>query len=192
MNERHDGESPKERQEDDFDPQAILEKMQAEYWEAVEKAPEAEPEDLKTLLVFRVGAERFAFHVGEVREITRVPPIIAKVPRGADILLGVINLRGQIVPVLDLRSTLQVKRNEPGAEARIVVLRGTEGDLGVLAESVAGLVTLPASEWLPPLNVETALPPSFVKAQAKDGKGILAVLDHAAFLSIDSLGSGIR
>jgi chemotaxis signal transduction protein len=174
-----------------FDPQAILKQMQAEYWESVEKAPEAEPEDLESLLVFQVGSERFAFAVNEVREITRVPPILSKVPRGAEILLGVMNLRGQIVPILDLRSTLGLKRDTPGAAARIVVLRGVEGDLGILAESVFGLVTLSASEWLGPLHVETALPAAFVKAQAKDASGVIVVLERSAFLSIDSLGSGI-
>ncbi|MHC5080453.1 MAG: chemotaxis protein CheW [Planctomycetota bacterium] len=175
--------------DDTFDPQALLESMRAEYWEAVEKAPEAEPEDLISLLVFRVGPERFALPVEDVREITRVPPLIARVPRGADFLLGVMNLRGQIVPVLDLRSMLGQPQGGGKATARVVVLRGSEGDLGVLAEVVSGLRDLPASDLMAPLNVEISLPPSFVKAQAKDAEGIIAVLDLQAFLTLDSLGT---
>ncbi|MHC4780698.1 MAG: chemotaxis protein CheW, partial [Planctomycetota bacterium] len=92
----------------DFDPEAIIERMRAEYWETVEKPPEAEATDLVTLLKFRVGSERFAFRVEHVREVTRVPPITSRVPRSADFLLGVMTLRGQIIPVLDMRVMLRL------------------------------------------------------------------------------------
>lgn len=178
--------------ENDFDPEAIIEKMQAEYWEAVEKPPEAEPVDLVTLLKFRVGSERFAFPVEQVREVTRVPPLIARVPRSAEFLLGVMNLRGQILPVLDLRIMLGLPGGSMSAASRVLILRGPEGDLGILTEKVLGLVILSESEWLPPLKVETALPATFIKAQAQDAEGLLAVLDNHSFLTLDSLGSGMR
>lgn len=175
-----------------FDPDSILAKMKEAYWTELEKAPEPEPEDLVFLLVFRIGAERFALPVDAVREITRVPPIIAKLPRGAEHFMGVMNLRGQIIPILDMRPVLDVPRGEASKEARIVVLRGRDGDLSLFAEEVEGMIELSASEWMAPLNVETALPQAFVKAQARDGRGLLVVLDAEAFLGMDSVGSVFR
>ncbi|MHC4599637.1 MAG: chemotaxis protein CheW [Planctomycetota bacterium] len=176
----------------DFDPEAIIEKMRAEYWEAVERTPEAEPEDLVALLKFRVGSERFAFRVEQVREVTRVPPLIARVPRSAEFLLGVMNLRGQIIPLLDLRLMLGFPGGATSTASRVLILRGPEGDLGILTEEVLGLVTLSESEWLPPLKVDTALPATFIKAQAQDAEGLLAVLDNHSFLTLDSLGTDLR
>jgi chemotaxis signal transduction protein len=81
---------------------------------------------------------------------------------------------------------------ESSNRARVLVLRGSEGDLGILTEEVLGLAVLSESEWLPPLKVETALPSAFIKAQAQDDEGLLAVLDNQTFLTLDSLGTGIR
>jgi purine-binding chemotaxis protein CheW len=102
------------------------------------------------------------------------------------------NLRGQIIPVLDMRVMLRLPSGESTIASRIVTLRGDDGDLGILTEEVLGLTTLSESEWLPPLKVETALPTTFIKAQAQDENGLLAILDNHTFLTLDSLGSGIR
>lgn len=173
-----------------FDPEHILERMRSEYWQGVERAPDAEPEEFTTLLVMHVGEERFGMLVGQVREVTRIPQIISRVPRGADVLMGVMNHRGQIIPLLDLRPVLGVKPSALGKEARIVVLKGQGRDIGLIAEEVAGLVDIGNSQWQEPLSVETALPPNFIKSQCLYKDKLLAVLDPHAFFHLDSIAGG--
>jgi purine-binding chemotaxis protein CheW len=171
-----------------FDSRALLKQMREEYWGGLENAPEPEPADLTTLLTFRIGRERFALSVTSVREVTLVPPLLSKVPRSPEVLLGVMNLRGQIVPILDFHPLLGIAAPPLGKTARIVILRGAEGDLGILAEEVFGLDTIPGASLLPPLNMETALPASLVKSQARIRDSVAIVLDPQALMSSEILG----
>jgi len=174
---------------DGFDARTLLRKMQEEYWKGLEQAPVPEPSDLLTLLTFRIGREGFALPVTSVREVTLVPGLLTRIPRGPEILLGVMNLRGQIIPVLDFHSVLGLSAAPHGKSARIIILRGAEGDLGILAEEVFGLRAVPAPDLLPPLNVETSLPSSLVKAQARIGSKVSTVLDAQALMSPEIFGS---
>jgi purine-binding chemotaxis protein CheW len=173
---------------DAFNAKNLLRSMQEEYWKELEEAPLQEPSDLLTLLSFRIGRERFAVAVTAVREVTLVPALLSRIPRSPEVLLGVMNLRGQIVPILDFHPLLGLAAPARGKAARVVILRGAEGDLGILAEEVFGLDAVSASTLQTPLKVETALPPTLVKAQARVREQATVVLDAQALMSLEILG----
>ncbi len=110
-------------------------------------------------LAFRLGAETYAIPIGALREIVKVPSLTA-VPRAAPHLLGVMNVRGEMVPVYDIKPKLKLApaaqrvrgpRDTP-REARVILLKDVRGDAGVLVDGVEGVVRLPLGRLeAPPL-----------------------------------------
>src|SRR5579859_5124862 len=88
---------------------------------------------------FRIGEETFGVRIGSVREIVRVPEITA-VPNAPDTIEGVINLRGKIIPVMDLRKRFGQTETQPDKGDRMLVVG--------LDDELVGLVVHSASEVL--------------------------------------------
>ena len=100
------------------------------------------------LVGFSVGRETFGVPIASVREIVRVPEITA-VPDVPDYIEGVINLRGRIIPVIDLRKRLGEKDIRPSKKNRVLVVE--------LDDKLVGMIVNSASEVLKisPGNIET-------------------------------------
>ncbi|MDQ3205182.1 MAG: chemotaxis protein CheW, partial [Pseudomonadota bacterium] len=97
-----------------------------------------------------IGPDRYAFELLRVQEVVRMVPILAM--RGAHVsVLGVMNLRGRIVPVLDLGHWLGTACVTPDERARIVVVEREDELIGVLVSSVEDVVTLGREHIEPPL-----------------------------------------
>jgi purine-binding chemotaxis protein CheW len=108
-------------------------------------------------LAFYLGNECYAVPIHQVREIVRVPPL-TEIPRSPKNLLGVMKVRGEILPVYDVKIRLQL-RDAPLAIAgpdgetaslpsssRIIIVRDTEGDVGVLVDQVRDVIRLKRSD----------------------------------------------
>jgi purine-binding chemotaxis protein CheW len=104
----------------------------------VEKAAVAE----KQLVVFNLGSEVYAVDIGMVREIIQIQPV-TRVPGTSDSVEGVINLRGTVIPVVDLRKRFQLPKVEKTKDTRIVVLNCREMEVGVIVDSVAEVLRIP-------------------------------------------------
>jgi len=89
------------------------------------------------LVVFRLGPDEFATRIEEVREITRRPDELTTVPHSPDFIEGVINLRGQVLPVINLRRRFGLAETERDSRERILVLRINGMDTGVLVDGVS-------------------------------------------------------
>jgi purine-binding chemotaxis protein CheW len=112
-------------------------------------------------LVFALDAERFAIPIGDVREIVKVPGL-TEIPRSAANLLGVMNLRGEVLPVYEVKRRLRLSDSAPQIagpdsslaglprSARVVVIRDEEGDAGVLVDAVEEVIRLRPSTIEPP------------------------------------------
>ncbi len=94
---------------------------------------------------FRIGTETFGVPISIVREIVRVPPITA-VPNAPDYIEGVINLRGKIISVIDLRKRFGEKNIQPTKKNRIVVVELNERSVGLLVNSASEVLKIPPSE----------------------------------------------
>lgn len=100
-------------------------------------------------LTFRLGEELFAVEVSKVREVLDMVPI-TKVPRAPDYMRGMINVRGSVVPVVDLRTRFGMEVKEITRETRIVVLEVEVGGdklvVGAIADAVIDVADLEAGE----------------------------------------------
>ncbi|MFN0102764.1 MAG: chemotaxis protein CheW [Bryobacteraceae bacterium] len=100
-------------------------------------------------LTFWLGREEFAVPVGRVREIIPCQEI-TPVPQAAPYVLGVINLRGKVIPVMDLRLRLGMAAQERSARACIVVMqpdaKRSRSPIGVVVDGVSEVLRIPAAE----------------------------------------------
>lgn len=104
------------------------------------------------LVGFRVGRETFGVPISMVREIVRVPEITA-VPNAPEHIEGVINLRGKIVPVVDLRRRLGQKDLQTSRKNRILVVELADKIVGLLVQSASEVLKIPPSEIETPDNL---------------------------------------
>lgn len=104
------------------------------------------------LVGFRVGRETFGVPISMVREIVRVPEITA-VPNAPEHIEGVINLRGKIVPVVDLRRRFGQTDLQRSKKNRILVVELTDKIVGLLVQSASEVLKIPPSEVERPDNL---------------------------------------
>lgn len=112
-----------------------------------ETPPLAEtPGDLteKQVVVFRLASVLYGLDIECVREIIRVQDIF-KLPGAPVFVEGVINLRGKVVPVVDLRKKLNIEEAEQTNESRIVIVDITKGQIGIIVDAVNEVLLIPGS-----------------------------------------------
>jgi purine-binding chemotaxis protein CheW len=110
---------------------------------------------------FRLAGELFAVPVEHVQEVM-MPQPLTPVPLAPPHIIGLINLRGRIVPAVDLRMRMQVPPDAASAPGGVVVVR-TGGELvGLLVDAIGDVLTLPAASWRPPPDTLRALHRVFV------------------------------
>ena len=130
---------------------------------------------------FRIGNETFGVRIGAVREIVRVPEITA-VPSAPETIEGVINLRGKIIPVMDLRKRFGQSDIQPDKKNRILVVE-LEGKLvGLIVNAASEVLKISPSEIEPPGNVFAEGESSYVTGVGKLKGRLIILLDIAKLL----------
>jgi purine-binding chemotaxis protein CheW len=108
-----------------------------------EAAPETDAPEPERHVLFRAAGRRFALPLADVREVVVPPREFVRVPRAPAYVRGVMNLRGRVVPVVDLARLLGPgKVAVDPATTRILLLAGPIRDLGILVDGVTGIVPL--------------------------------------------------
>jgi purine-binding chemotaxis protein CheW len=130
---------------------------------------------------FRIGRETFGLPISLVREIVRVPEITA-VPNAPDYIEGVINLRGRIIPVVDLRKRFGEKSFEPNKKNRIVVVELESRAIGLLVNSASEVLRIPPSEIEEPHNVFKEGELNYITGVGKLKGRLVILLDLARVL----------
>jgi len=141
-------------------------------------------------LTFKLDEEVFALDVGKVREVLDYTTI-TKVPRTPDFMLGVINLRGSVVPVVDMRLKFGMPKTEKTVNTCIIITEvDVEGDitvLGALADSVQEVIDLEPDEIEPSPKIGTAVSTDFIKGMGKRGDEFTMIRDVDKVFSSDEL-----
>jgi purine-binding chemotaxis protein CheW len=143
-------------------------------------------------LTFTLGDEDFALEIGKVREVLDYTTI-TKVPRMPEFLRGVINLRGNVVPVIDLRLKLGMHAIERTVDTCIVIaeimMDGEMTQVGALADSVKEVIALDPGQIAPPPKIGTKLDNAFIKGMGQQDEKFLMILDIDRILSSDELAA---
>jgi purine-binding chemotaxis protein CheW len=133
------------------------------------------------LVGFRIGEETYGVQIGSVREIVRVPEITA-VPNAPDLIEGVINLRGKIIPVMDLRKRFGSAAIQSDKKNRILVVELENRLLGLIVSSASEVLKIPPSEIEPPGAVFAEGESSYVTGVGKLKGRLVILLDIARLL----------
>jgi purine-binding chemotaxis protein CheW len=141
-------------------------------------------------LTLKLGEEVFALDVAKVREILELTTI-TKVPQTPEFMRGVINLRGSVVPVIDMRLMFGMSRTEQTVNTCIIVaevaLNGETIVLGVLADSVQEVVELDPDKIEPAPNIGTKLNSDFIKGMCEVDGHFVMILDIDTVFSADDI-----
>ena len=130
---------------------------------------------------FRIGNETYGVRIGSVREIVRVPEITI-VPNAPESIEGVINLRGRIIPVMDLRKRFGNVSVQPDKKNRILVVELESRLLGLIVSSASEVLKIPPSEIEPPGTVFAEGESSYVTGVGKLKGRLIILLDIARLL----------
>jgi purine-binding chemotaxis protein CheW len=146
--------------------------------------------EVRQYLTFRLGEEVFGLDVGKVREILDFTTI-TKVPRTPEFMRGVINLRGSVVPVVDMRVKFGMSATEKTVNTCIVVAEvELEGDsivLGALVDSVQEVFELEPGQIEPAPRIGTKLKTEFIKGMGKRDDRFIILLDVDKAFSAEEL-----
>jgi len=133
----------------------------------------------KVAVVF-VGEEEFGVDIGKVVEILKVPRVY-QMPQLPSFLSGVANIRGEVIPLVDLRKRFGITPSF--AKERIVVVRSEHEKVGLLVDGVKEIITLMPEETVNPPAMFKGLKTEYMTGIGKKGDSIIIVLNLDTLLS---------
>ncbi len=140
--------------------------------------------DLLQLVSFVIENEEFGIDILKVQEIIR-PVDITRVPNAPTFVEGVINLRGRIVPVVDLRKRFSLAEREQDQHTRIVVVELSDKVVGFIMDAVKEVIRVDRSVIEPPPDLAIGIDTHYIKGVAKLEDRLLILLELEEVLSVD-------
>jgi len=146
--------------------------------------------DIRQYLTFQLGNEVFGIDVFNVREILEFTSV-TKVPKTPDFMRGVINLRGSVVPVLDMRLKFGLTETQRTVNTCVVVVEvsfdGENIVMGALVDSVQEVFEMDSSLIEPAPRIGTRLKTEFIKGMGKKDDSFIIILDIAKVFSFEEI-----
>jgi len=141
-------------------------------------------------LTFRLEDELFALDIGKVREVLDFTTI-AKVPQTPDYMRGVINLRGSVVPVVDMRLKFAMTMAEQTVNTCVIIvevdLDGEKVVMGAMADAVQEVLDLEPDQIEPPPRIGTKLNTDFIRGMGKHDDQFIIILDLDKVFTVNEL-----
>jgi purine-binding chemotaxis protein CheW len=134
------------------------------------------------LVVFDLNQEAYGVDISQVREIIRMQEI-TRVPRAPEFIEGVINLRGKVIPVVDLRTRFSMPGTERTDQHRIVVVDVSGQDIGMVVDAVTEVSRIPSTSIEPPSNVITTNDSEYLTGIVKTDEKLIILLDITKVIS---------
>ncbi len=131
---------------------------------------------MEQLVVFRLANEYYGIDISKVNEIIRTQEI-TPVPRTQKYVQGIINLRGTVIPVVDLRRVFFLPKGGQSEENRIVVVDINDSLTGMLVDSVTEVLRIPADSVEPPSSVVSSDNSKYITGIAKLDDRLIILID---------------
>ena len=138
--------------------------------------------DRLQLVTFNIAEEEFGVDILSVQEIIR-PMQITMVPHAARFIEGVINLRGKVIPVINMRTRFNMSALERDSDTRIVVMEFDQKIVGFLVDGVSEVLRIPASTVEPAPPVICGIGSEYIRGVGKLDDRLLILLDLDTLLS---------
>lgn len=129
-----------------------------------------------------LAGEIYGVEIGRIQEIIRMQPITA-VPNGPAFIEGLTNLRGRVIPVMDLRRRFGLASPEPDRRTRIVVAELGSHTVGLIVDAVSEVLRVTGEQIEPPSALVTTADSTFLRGVARLDERLILLLDPAHILS---------
>lgn len=139
--------------------------------------------ELIQLVTFKIGNEEFGVDIFKVREINKMMQI-TKVPESPMYVEGVVNLRGNVTPIVDLRKRLGLVQNETTEKTSIIVVELGKTAVGLIVDEVKEVLRIQASITEPPPELVAGVNSEYITSVAKLEDRLLILLDLNKILSL--------
>jgi purine-binding chemotaxis protein CheW len=130
----------------------------------------------RQIVIFNLDGESYGIEIATVRNIIELQPI-THVPYAPDFVRGLINLRGAVLPVLDLRQRFGLSKEQTAKEIRIVVVEVDGQSVGMLVDAVTEVLRIDEAAIEPPSPVTATVDSDFITGIAKQDEQLVILLD---------------
>ena len=153
---------------------------------SINKEQRTEAAELLQLVTFNIGKEEFGVDILHVQEINRMTHI-TKVPNAPHFVEGVINLRGRVIPVIDLRLKLKIEKKEYDKNTRIIVVEVDNKTIGFIVDSVNEVLRIPANLTEAPPDMVSGIESEYIKSVGKLEDRLLILIDIQKIIQINEM-----
>ena len=136
------------------------------------------------MVAFKLEKEEFAIDIQQVREVlkmSRVTPL----PQSAYYIEGVINLRGEVIPVIDLRKRFELHQEDRGEQTRIIIVEIDNNDVGLIVDSVTEVLRFSAAAIQPPPTHIAGTRTDLIRGVGKLDERLLIILNLEKILTAE-------
>jgi purine-binding chemotaxis protein CheW len=151
----------------------------------IKGASQGKSEELLQLVSFNIGEEEFGVDILKVQEINRMLDV-TRVPNAPEYVDGVINLRGKVIPIIDLRRRFGMARKEHDKNTRIVVVELSGKVVGFVVDAVSEVLRIPKSVTEPPPPIVAGVEAEYITAVGKLEDRLLILLELEKVLAGDA------
>lgn len=145
-----------------------------------------ESNELERYLEFSLGGEGFAIPLLQVRELISVPET-TPIPYSPTHFLGIMNLRGQVISVVDLRKKMKLKEGDDQAENAVIIIEIAGVNMGVVVDSINKVLAFSSGEVAKVPEIGTQVNAEYIEGIYKNGDDLVVLLDLAKVLSLTDL-----
>lgn len=145
--------------------------------------------ELKQYVTFFVGDETYGVSVMKVQSINEMIEI-THVPKARAFIKGVINLRGSVIPVIDMRKKFSLPPKEYDSFTVILIVEVNERLIGMIVDSVSDVVNIPVSDIQSQINYSARVDTSSIEGIGRIGDNLIVLLDVDTFLASENLIEG--
>lgn len=138
--------------------------------------------ELKQLISFVVGKEEYGMEIVRVKEVIRTPEI-TRLPKAPSFVKGIINLRGDVIPVVDLRDEFGLEATEFSASTRVIIVDVDGKLVGMIVDAASEVIRIPTDQIEPPPPIAGGLPNELIDGVGKIGDRLIVLLNIDTLLS---------
>ena len=142
--------------------------------------------EVKQLISFTVGEEEYGLELLNVREVIRMRQV-TWLPKAPACVKGIINLRGQIIPIIDLRERFGLEKGDSTAMTRVIVVDVQGRPVGMVVDSASQVVRVPVDQFDEPPPVMGEVASGFITSVGKLNERLVILLDVEMLLSSEEL-----
>lgn len=141
--------------------------------------------ETKQLVIFKLADEEYAVDILQAKEIEKLEQDVTRVPKSPPFVEGVINLRGEIVPIIDLRKRFGLPTRPICPDTRVIIVEINDNQIGMIVDQVVEVFRINVSDIMPAPDITKTVDSYFINGVANIGNRLIVLLNLERTLSQD-------